>query len=105
MGITRIRANTQIKAGTIDSTNVKDRSLIPVDFAVYPQVAESMTTAQRDAIIEPATGLMIFNTDSQVLNYYGGDKWVAMVGTTGGSNIDGGSPDSTSGRIIDGGNV
>ncbi|MDP1745262.1 MAG: hypothetical protein Q8L90_06785, partial [Bacteroidota bacterium] len=37
-----------------------------------------MTTAQRDAITTPATGLQIYNTDCKSLNYYTGTCWIAM---------------------------
>src|SRR5436190_9494762 len=39
-----------------------------------------MTTAQRDAIASPATGLLIYNTDCNNLNLYNGSAWVDMVG-------------------------
>lgn len=41
-----------------------------------------MTEAQRDAIASPASGLVVYNTDSDALNYYDGDSWEA-VGTGG----------------------
>lgn len=34
-----------------------------------------MTAAQRDAISSPATGLMVYNTDSNEINYYNGSSW------------------------------
>ncbi len=37
-----------------------------------------MLEAQRDAIASPATGLMIFNTDSGRPEFYGGTGWVPM---------------------------
>lgn len=42
-----------------------------------------MTTAQRDAIATPATGLLIWNTTTNSLNYYDG-AW-QVVGTVGGA--------------------
>lgn len=39
-----------------------------------------MTEAQRDAIASPATGLVVYNTDDNALNYWDGDSWEA-VGT------------------------
>lgn len=56
-----------------------------------------MTTVERDAIAAPATGLMIYNTDLQVLEHYNGTVWVdevpstriltAGAGMTGGGNL------------------
>ncbi|MES2285246.1 MAG: glycine-rich protein [Bacteroidota bacterium] len=37
-----------------------------------------MTTAQRDAITTPATGLQVYNTDCKSLNYYTGTCWIAL---------------------------
>ncbi len=37
-----------------------------------------MTTSQRDAITLPATGLQIYNTDCQMLNYWSGTCWISM---------------------------
>lgn len=46
-----------------------------------------MTEAQRDAIATPATGLVIYNTDTNALNYYDGDSWEA-VGTGASGSAD-----------------
>jgi hypothetical protein len=37
-----------------------------------------MTTAERDAIVNPATGLMVFLTDDSEFFYYDGDGWVLV---------------------------
>jgi hypothetical protein len=37
-----------------------------------------MTALQRDAIVSPATGLLVFNTTSNQLNYYTGTVWQAV---------------------------
>ena len=37
-----------------------------------------MTTTQRDAISSPATGLVIYNTTTNVLNFYNGSAWGAV---------------------------
>ncbi|NTW32607.1 MAG: hypothetical protein HGB12_08290 [Bacteroidetes bacterium] len=37
-----------------------------------------MTTIQRDAIATPATGLQIYNTDCQTLNYWSGTCWISI---------------------------
>jgi hypothetical protein len=89
MGITRLRASTQVKAGSVDSTNVADRALIPQDFAVWPLVPQNMTTAERDDIVNPPTGLTIFNTDTGLVNVYDGTAWT--------SGID---PSSLIGRLV-----
>jgi hypothetical protein len=77
MGITRLRADTQVKAGSINSTNVGDRKLIPQDFAVWPLVPQNMTTAERDDVVNPPTGLTIFNTDTGLTNVWDGTAWTS----------------------------
>lgn len=46
----------------------------------------SMTTAQRNAIVSPANGLMIFNTDTGQINYYNNltISWIAVDAASGG---------------------
>ncbi|HUS01004.1 MAG TPA: hypothetical protein VMY77_04720, partial [Chitinophagaceae bacterium] len=41
-----------------------------------------MTTAERDAIASPATGLVIYNTTTNLLNFYNGSSW-QITGSTG----------------------
>ena len=38
-----------------------------------------MTTIQKDAIISPATGLMIYDTTVDAVFYFNGNDWVMMV--------------------------
>jgi len=40
-----------------------------------------MTSAQRDAISSPATGLISYNTDFKGLNFYNGTIWTTLPGT------------------------
>ena len=43
-----------------------------------------MTTAERDAIATPATGLQVYNTTTNTTDYYNGSAWVSFS-TSGGS--------------------
>ncbi len=52
-----------------------------------------MTTAQRDGISSPATGLQIYNTTNNGLEFYNGSVWASVSGT-------GGSQWTTSGNNI-----
>jgi hypothetical protein len=58
-----------------------------------------MTTAERDAITSPATGLMVFNTTSNKFNFYNGSSWTVLFSGTSGLN----SITGTSNRITIGG--
>jgi hypothetical protein len=58
-----------------------------------------MTTTQRDAIGSPATGLVIYNTSTNQVNFYNGVVWTAVAsGSTGVSSVTG-----TTNRIAIGG--
>ena len=54
-----------------------------------------MTTAERDAIIPAATGLLIYNTDTKAFNYFNGTFWIPILHT--GSGVT--SVNGTSDRI------
>ncbi|MEO0896442.1 MAG: tail fiber domain-containing protein [Bacteroidota bacterium] len=43
-----------------------------------------MTTEQRDAIVQPAEGLMIYNLDDSCFNYYSANRWIKDCGITDG---------------------
>ena len=45
-----------------------------------------MTTLQRDNIVSPATGLVIFNTNTNSLNYHNGTEWIAITNNSSGGN-------------------
>lgn len=44
-----------------------------------------MSTAQRDLIASPATGLLIYNTTTNLYNSYNGSAWVALAASGGGT--------------------
>ncbi|MEM6262036.1 MAG: tail fiber domain-containing protein [Bacteroidota bacterium] len=51
-----------------------------------------MTSEQRDAITDPAAGLMIYNVEDSCFNYYTGEAWIVDCGRT----------DTRSGRVMAG---
>lgn len=53
-----------------------------------------MTTAQKSAIVNPATGLMVYDTDANKTYIYDGTAWVvnAGSGSGGGKFVDGDNP-------------
>ncbi len=104
MPITKLRANAQVLSGSVDSTVVRDNSLITRDFAVFPGMASPMTTAKRDALVSPEQGTMVFNTDTGTLDVYYGTQWVSFLPASTITQWDGGAPDSIyQGDAIDGG--
>jgi len=47
-----------------------------------------MTQVQRDAIVSPATGLVIYNTDTAQLNYYSGAVWTVIASGGGSGTVN-----------------
>lgn len=49
-----------------------------------------MTTAQRNAISSPASGLQVYNTDNNCMEYWNGTAWISSCGSTvnGAANLD-----------------
>lgn len=62
-------------------TSTPDQSAL-VEIASTSQgfLPPRMTTAQRDAIANPAQGLVVYNTSTNCLNYYSGSIWIAQCG-------------------------
>ncbi|MGB1318650.1 MAG: hypothetical protein ACPG5W_10600, partial [Flavobacteriales bacterium] len=48
-----------------------------------------LNTAQRTAIVAPATGLMVYDTDDNKFWYFDGTLWVQSVGPAGPAGADG----------------
>lgn len=65
--------------GTNDASSLFDVTSTSKGTRPFP----TMTSAQRDAISSPATGLIIFNSDTNQLNQYNGSKWGAVAGAGG----------------------
>jgi hypothetical protein len=74
IGITTANSSAQL-----DITSTNKGLLVP-----------RMTMAQRNLILTPATGLMIFQIDNiQGFYYYNGSTWVSGIGTVGAQGIQG----------------
>jgi hypothetical protein len=61
-------------------------SLLTLNSTTKGFLAPRMTEAERDAIASPATGLFVYNTDTNAFNYYDGSAWGA-IGGGGGSLV------------------
>ena len=57
-------------------------SALTVNSTTRGFIAPRMTTLERDAIVGPEAGLMIYNTDTNVFNYYDGVAWTIIGGGT-----------------------
>jgi len=54
-----------------------------ISTTVGTRPAPSMTEAQRDAISSPANGLLIYNTDTSIYDFFDGSDWVPGSAITG----------------------
>ncbi len=66
---------------------------LQIDSGTQGLLPPRMTTAQRDAIATPATGLQIFNTTTNAINYWDSSAWVAPSTGIGGT-VTGGTTGS-----------
>ena len=53
-------------------------SILTMDSTTKGFLRPRMTTVQRDAIVSPATGLSIYNTTTNRVNYYNGTAWTEI---------------------------
>jgi hypothetical protein len=65
----------------IGTTSPAATSILDITSTTKGILIPRMTLAQRDAITSPATGLQIYNTDSNVFQYYNGTSWTNVGGT------------------------
>lgn len=72
--------STQIPAQVGIGTNTPDESaLLEIKSEERGLLIPRMTSEQRDAIVQPARGLMIYNTDDNTFWYYNGSRWISVV--------------------------
>ncbi|MEI6766291.1 MAG: hypothetical protein WCM76_11665 [Bacteroidota bacterium] len=55
-------------------------AMLDVSSVTKGVLVSRMTTAQRNAIVNPARGLMIYNTDSDCFNFYKNNQWYEWCG-------------------------
>ena len=87
--VARFTANSVISNGSIydDGTAVSigasgadPSAIFQVSSTTRGFLAPKMTTIQRNGIVVPATGLLIYNTDDDKLNLWDGSKWAPAGG-------------------------
>jgi hypothetical protein len=70
--------NAQVGMGT---PNPKPDAVLDLNSSTKGFLPPRMTTVQRDAILSPATGLFVYNTDKNCLEWYNGTLWYSSCGT------------------------
>ena len=66
---------TDSGVGTFNTSSPDVSAQLQVDSTTKGFLMPRMTTTQRDAIATPATGLSIYNTTTNSVNYYNGTAW------------------------------
>lgn len=78
------RSANALKIESSATSNAPDASsIVDLSSTVKGFLPPRMTTAERDLIGTPATGLVVYNTSTNQLNFYNGSAWTAL--TTGSS--------------------
>lgn len=60
------------------NTNVDPSAALEIRSSTQGFLLPRMTTLQRNAIANPAIGLVVFNRSTQQFNYYDGSQWTAL---------------------------
>ncbi len=104
MNLNTLQAQSNVGIGT---ATPEASAKLDVNSTTQGFLPPRMTEAQRDAIISPATGLMVYCTDCGSIDYYNGVSWVALAplntpfqGTQQGIDIDGEAAGDQSGEVV-----
>ena len=73
-------ANSSSTAIVFNSTNSYASAQLAIDSTTRGFLPPRMTTTQKNAIATPAAGLQVYDSTTNVPNYYDGTSWVAMGG-------------------------
>ena len=84
--VVSIEGRAQGVAINTDGSAANSSAILDVKSTSQGMLIPCMTTAQRDAIATacsctPATGLIIYNTDCQAINYFNGAAWITLGNT------------------------
>jgi hypothetical protein len=73
--VLRIKSSLNVLIGT--TTDV-DSSILTLESTTKGFLPPRMTSAQRDAIVTPAAGLVVYNTTDNLLSFYNGTAWANL---------------------------
>jgi len=76
--------NDALQVG-IQNTNPNTSAVLDIQSTQAGVLIPRMTNAQMLAIVAPATGLLIFNSDNQQFRYWNGSAWVGLISSVTGN--------------------
>jgi len=85
---------------TLGSTAGNSSAKFEVQSTTQGFLMPRMDSTQRNLINTPATGLQIYNTNTNAFNYYNGTAWTAIGGGGGGMAIGGSITGATAGSVL-----
>jgi len=84
-GVSRVVVKDGGRVG-INTANPSASASLEITSTSTGVLVPRMTTAQYTAIVNPATGLLIYCTSNNKFYYYDGVQWVTMVSVVGNNN-------------------
>jgi len=82
----------------INANTVHPSAVLDISSTTQGLLAPRMTTVQRNAIVSPATGLLVYNTTDNAFNFYNGISWTTFGG---GSSLIGSTSQINPGAIFE----
>lgn len=90
ISIFSFKATAQGVAVNTTSAKADTSAMLDVSSTTKGLLAPRMTKTQRDAIVTPATGLLVYQTDNTPsFYYYDGTQWTTLKGATGAIGVQG----------------
>ncbi len=83
----------------IGTTTPDNSAILELNSTTQGLLLPRMTTNQRNAIVSPAEGLLIYNLDSGCFQFYTGTSWSSCLGATSTNRLDCGSVNSNGSYI------
>jgi len=76
--VQRVLKNNALNIGSSETISANYSALLVLESITKGLLFPRMTTTQRDAIVNPIAGLVIYNTTTNVLNFHNGTLWAAV---------------------------
>ena len=82
-----IATNAQSVSVNTDGSTADASAILDIKSATKGMLVPRVTTAQRNAIVTPANGLLVYDTDVKSFWYYNGSAWTIITGAGSGGSL------------------